>query len=196
MTSTRCYLKIFLMAGIALSFSGCASLSAPEPQLTPLQIQTMQTRTYAATKRQAFDAVMTAFQDSGYTIETSNYRSGYIRAKGLSHSTTYDNYEPSDSDDSNDKHSGKFVDILLDAIVNGDKNESGSEAVTSTLVANAYVTKAAGQKSKIRLNYIKRKVTSSGHGQQSEDDKRILKANTYQKTFNQIAQAMFVSSAK
>jgi len=51
--------------------------------LTPLEIQTLQTREYKASKERVFASVMSVFQNLGYTILSANQATGLITAKSL-----------------------------------------------------------------------------------------------------------------
>jgi len=73
----------FLIICIAL-LAGCAS--TPEPQLTPLEIQSLQTRTYENPKDIVFASVVSVFQDLGYQIETADIASGLISSESAASS--------------------------------------------------------------------------------------------------------------
>lgn len=67
------------MAALFVSLTGC--VGPREPQMTPLQIQLMQTKVFNIDKRAAFDATMTVFQNLGYTISSANFNTGFITAQ-------------------------------------------------------------------------------------------------------------------
>ena len=50
--------------------------------MTPLQIQSMQTRTYESDYKITFSSVMSVFQDLGFTIDIADRDSGLIKASG------------------------------------------------------------------------------------------------------------------
>ncbi len=69
---------------IALSLSSCALLEEMKgPQLTPLEIQSLQTREYTASKERVFASVMSVFQNLGYNIVSADQATGFINAKSL-----------------------------------------------------------------------------------------------------------------
>ena len=55
--------------------------------MTPLQIQSMQTRTYESDYKITFNSVMSVFQDLGFTIDIADRESGLIKASGTTDST-------------------------------------------------------------------------------------------------------------
>jgi hypothetical protein len=69
---------------LSLLVSGCAMKKAPE--LTPLQIQALQTRDYSATKNVVFPSVISVFQDLGYTIKNADKETGIIMAESAAKS--------------------------------------------------------------------------------------------------------------
>lgn len=75
-----------LLFAAPVILAGCA---APEPkhQMTPLEIQSMQTREFEAPKKTVFASVVSVFQDLGYTITNADIETGLIAAK----SATQDN---------------------------------------------------------------------------------------------------------
>ena len=59
--------------------SGC--MTAPKkPAMTPLEIQSLQSREYEIEKRVSFPSVMSVFQDLGYTISNADIQTGLISA--------------------------------------------------------------------------------------------------------------------
>ena len=76
--------KLISMSIFALLMVGCAT--APETTMTPLEVQAMQSREYPEDKEIVFPAVMSVFQDLGYTIETAGMDTGLIRAQGAADS--------------------------------------------------------------------------------------------------------------
>ncbi len=68
-------LKI-LMSAVGLVFlTGCVP---PSPTLTPLQIQSLQTREYGRDKAIVFASVMSVFQDLGYIVNSADLDTGLI----------------------------------------------------------------------------------------------------------------------
>jgi hypothetical protein len=57
---------------------GCAA--SPTTQLTPLEIQSLQTKEYETSKHIAFASTLSVFQDLGYIIESADESTGFITA--------------------------------------------------------------------------------------------------------------------
>lgn len=76
-----------LVAGVSLAMAGCAV--SPEPQKTPMEIQSMQTRTFDTPKEVAFPSVVSVFQDLGYSIQTADIASGLISADSASENSPW-----------------------------------------------------------------------------------------------------------
>ena len=58
----------------------------PEINLTPLEIQSMQTRTYDNKKEVVFPSVMSVLQDLGYAIKVADINTGLITAESTAKS--------------------------------------------------------------------------------------------------------------
>ncbi|MCY4543533.1 MAG: hypothetical protein OXB95_14255 [Rhodobacteraceae bacterium] len=69
---------------VLVLLTGCAQ--APQPTLLPLQIQSLQTREYQAGKDAVFQAVISVFQDLGYTITNADKDTGLISAESAAQS--------------------------------------------------------------------------------------------------------------
>jgi hypothetical protein len=75
-------MKKYLTAGfasLAFALSACTTTSAPT--LTPLELQSLQSRTYEAGKDIVFPSVVSVFQDLGYTITQGDIETGLITAE-------------------------------------------------------------------------------------------------------------------
>ena len=76
----------FSLLTIALLLcAGCAS-TPKQPTMTPLEIQTIQTRSYTEDKNIVFRSVVSVFQDLGYTIKNADLATGFIQADGTAQS--------------------------------------------------------------------------------------------------------------
>ncbi len=74
----------FVFIGIVLLFAGCATTKAPE--LTPLEIQGLQTREYEQDTDVVFPSVISVFQDIGYIVKSADKNTGLITAEGTAKS--------------------------------------------------------------------------------------------------------------
>ena len=68
----------FAILSVLLASAGCATTG---PELTPLEIQSLQTREYECGKDIVFPSVMSVFQDLGYTIKSADKDTGLITAE-------------------------------------------------------------------------------------------------------------------
>ena len=65
---------------IFLFLAGCET-TKPTVNLTPLEIQSMQSRSYDHSKDVVFPSVMSVFQDLGYSINSADMATGLITAE-------------------------------------------------------------------------------------------------------------------
>lgn len=65
---------------IALFVAGCAQTNRA-PSMTPLEIQSIQTRNYEYPKDVVFPSTMSVFQDLGYSIVSADFQTGLISAE-------------------------------------------------------------------------------------------------------------------
>ena len=74
-----------ILAASAFIFAGCA-ITETTPAMTPLEIQSMQTRSYEESQNIVFRSVVSMFQDLGYTIKSADLTTGFIQADGTAKS--------------------------------------------------------------------------------------------------------------
>ena len=72
-------LKIVVVTLAVFLVAGCAATQTP--QLTPLGIQSLQTRDYEHPKDIVFPSVLSVFQDLGYIVQTAEKDTGFITAE-------------------------------------------------------------------------------------------------------------------
>ena len=72
-------MKINMLIGILILglLTACAE---PKPTLTPLQLQSMQTRQFSSSVDRTFASTVSVFQDLGYSITSADKASGLISA--------------------------------------------------------------------------------------------------------------------
>ena len=78
----RIYSSFILAAIVALFLGGCAS--QPKTPKTGVQLQAYQAKEFESTKRAAFSAAMSVFQDLGFIIDDGDFDTGLITATGPS----------------------------------------------------------------------------------------------------------------
>jgi len=78
--------KIFILLPILfILITGCET-TKPKVNLTPLDIQSMQSRSYEHSKDLVFPSVMSVFQDLGYSINSADINTGLITAESAANS--------------------------------------------------------------------------------------------------------------
>ncbi len=167
---------IFLFLPIGLAVSGCADLldeGPKKPELTPLEIQSLQQRNLETSKDVAFASVVSVFQDLGYTITSADKDTGLINGESLA---------KSDSDVSG-------AELLLDLLADED---DAYDVVTVQTKATAFVESFTEGQTRVRLSFVRNKSRSGSSGQLSQKDKQILDAEIYRNAFDRIENAVFV----
>lgn len=163
----KTYSRMLLIAIVALLATGCAS--APPAAKSGIELQAYQAREFETSKRAAFSATMSVFQDLGFIIDDGDFDTGLITATGP---TT--------------RHEFGMSDLLAGVF-------AGVDTRGATLRrATAFVEAMPSGMIRIRLNFVDNVVAAPGSPQQS----RPLQApEFYQATFEQIDKAIFVRSA-
>lgn len=65
-----------------LIVSGPLAAADRQPQMSALQIQSIQTKEFEASKEMVFGSVMSVLQDSGYRIQAADLSTGFINGTG------------------------------------------------------------------------------------------------------------------
>ncbi len=69
--------------------AGCMTTLEPSGGMTPLEIQSLQTREYENKKGIVFASVVSVFQDLGYTLKSADKDTGFITAESVSKSDVF-----------------------------------------------------------------------------------------------------------
>jgi len=77
-------LKLLLTAFTMALLTACMQQA---PTMTPLEIQSMQTRSFNATYNVTFSSTMSVFQDLGYTVNSADKDTGLISAESATDSS-------------------------------------------------------------------------------------------------------------
>jgi hypothetical protein len=165
MTSNHPMLTVVVVLAL---LTGC---TPPGPVLTPLEIQSLQTREYEHDKAVVFASTMSVFQDLGHIVNSADLGTGLITTES-----------PATSDRAT--FPARLA-ILPELMVWSD--------VTSVMQtkATAFIEQI-GNRSRVRLNFVITRQDSSVHGQTSRRDTPILDAAVYQSAFERIENAIFV----
>ena len=160
----RPLVRVLIAASIAIGTTACADLATDsQPELTSLDIQSIQKRDYEIDSSIAFASVVSVFQDLGYIIDNADKGTGFITA----HSPSTDNTG--------------LLELFLDEDV----------TTISQTKATAVIEPIAAERTSIRLNFVVGETESSKHGT-STFDKPIYDADTYQNAFDKIEDAVFI----
>lgn len=151
------------LAASTLMSQPAAAKKAPE--LTPMELQALQSREYKTTKDQVFSSVVTVFQDLGYQVGSADIASGLVTATSAMKNRT------------------NFFEAL-----GGARSSGGSRAT-------AFVETMPSGLTRVRLNFLNTKNTSSLYGSSSSNDKPVLDPKTYQIAFEHIEEALFERGA-
>jgi hypothetical protein len=163
----KTYSRMLLIAIVALLATGCAS--APPAAKSGIELQAYQAREFETSKRAAFSATMSVFQDLGFIIDDGDFDTGLITATGP---TRRDEMDVSD--------------LLAQVFAGTDTRGSTHRRAT------AFVEKMPSGLVRIRLNFVDNIVVVAGTPQQSRP---VQDPAFYQATFKQIDKAIFVRSA-
>lgn len=153
-----------LVIGAALAFS-MPALAAKKPKMTPMELQSIQSKEFETTKDAAFGAVMTVAQDLGYTVGAADLSSGFITASSPNENKT------------------NFWGAMAGV------QSSGNTTMT------AFLMTMPNKAVRIRLNFVNSKNNSSAYGQTNKQDKPILDPQVYQTAWDKIDEALFVMGA-
>ena len=163
--------RMMLPVAVAIGLVFLAGCTPPGPVLTPLEIQSLQTREFEHDQAVVFASTMSVFQDLGYIVNSADLDTGLITTES-----------PATSDRATFP---ARLTILPDLMVWSD--------VTSVVQtkATAFIEQI-GNRSRVRLNFVTTRQDSSVHGQTSRRDTPILDATVYQNAFERIENAIFV----
>lgn len=154
---------VIALVGATIATSPAGAKKAPE--LTPMELQSLQSREYRTTKDQVFSSVVTVFQDLGYQVSAADMASGFITAG------------------SGNKNKTGFFEAI------GGMSSSGSSRVT------AFIEQMPSGLTRARLNFMSTKNSSSMYGRSSSKDRAILDPKTYQVAFERVEEALFERGA-
>ena len=158
------FLLAATVASAALLLGGCAT--PPEAPKTGVELQAYQAKEFETTKRAAFSAAMSVFQDLGFIIDDGDFDTGLITATGPSTKAELG------------------VGDLLSQVLGGVDMRSSSHRR-----ATAFVEKMPSGLIRIRLNFVDTVVQPPGPTRHSTP---VEQPEFYQATFEQIDKAIFV----
>ena len=162
----KTYSSILLVAILAVLAGGCAT--APPTAKSGVELQAYQAREFETSKRAAFSATMSVFQDLGFIIDDGDFDTGLITATGPMRRKQMD--------------AGDLFAQLFAGV---------DTRIATQRRATAFVEKMPSGMVRIRLNFVDNMAMVQGtpHSAAVEDPA------FYQATFEQIDKAIFVRSA-
>ena len=101
-------LKIISTFLIAVTFFLTGCVAPPKPQKSALELQAIQVKEFETSHKVAFTAVMSVFQDLGYTISSASIETGLITAK----SPTKQEFVPFVGQQMSDEKANAFVEQI------------------------------------------------------------------------------------
>lgn len=162
-----------MLTAVGLTFAGCA-VQQQKPPMTPLEIQSIQTREFESPKKIVFASVVSVFQDLGYTIKNADLITGFINAESAAQDAT----------------SGAEVFVGVLGVMGG--QNAMTQRVEQT-VATAFIEEI-GNRARVRLNFVTTEQSSSAQGQNTRWDTPILDVRIYTNAFERIENAIFIRS--
>ena len=167
-----------MLTAVGLTLAGCV-VQQQKPPMTPLEIQSIQTREFESPKKIVFASVVSVFQDLGYTIKNADLNTGFINAESASQNTSI----------------GPEAEIFIGVIgVLGGEPATTTQRVEQT-VATAFIEEI-GNRARVRLNFVITRQSSSAQGQISRRDTPILDVRIYTNAFERIENAIFIRSGE
>ena len=162
----KIYSSFLLASTVALFLGACAS--QPAAPTSGVQLQAYQAREFETTKRTAFSAAMSVFQDLGFIIDDGDFDTGLITATGPT------------------ARAEMGVGDLLSQIFAGVDTRASTHRR-----ATAFVEKMPSGLIRIRLNFVDNTEEPPGPKRRSTP---VEEPAFYQATFEQIDKAIFVRS--
>lgn len=149
-------------AAVGAMFATTPATAERRVELTPMQLQALQSKEFEAGKETLFGAVMTVLQDLGYQVESADLQTGFINAASLTENRT------------------NFFEAL------GGGRSQGQTRMT------AFVQQLPNGRSRVRLNFLFSRMSSSAYGQSARNDRPVLDAAVYNNAWERIDEALFV----
>ncbi len=169
-----------MLTAAAFTLSGCVGPQQQKPPMTPLEIQSLQTREFESPKKIVFASVVSVFQDLGYTIKNADLTTGFINAESAAQNASI----------------GPEAEIFIGVLggVLGGQPAQTTQNVEQT-VATAFIEEI-GDRTRVRLNFVTTRQSSSAQGQNSRRDTPILDVRIYTNAFERIENAIFIRSGE
>lgn len=152
------------LALAAVCVAGAAD-AKKKPEMTPMEIQALQSHEYETSKEVLFASVVSVLQDLGYQLANADMGSGFITAASAMKNKT----------------------SIWDALAK--QQGSGNTRVT------AFVEGMPGGRARVRLNFLNTKTMTGIWGGNTSEDKPIMDPLTYKTAWDKIDEAVFTRTA-
>ena len=150
------------LAGVLVCLNACTDTNIRPGNKTSIQLQALQSKEFATSKKVAFASTLSVFQDLGYVIAAADLETGLITGKS-----------PTEK---------KMMMSL--SLGFGHKMQDTK--------ATAFIEMIAENRTRVRLNFVHSTETSTGYGLKTTQDEPIEDPETYQESFRRIEKAIFV----
>ena len=173
-------LRLFQLLFFAGVLCSCVFLQ-PQPKLTPLEVEALQTREYEAHLDVVYPSVVSVLQFYGYIIKSSDKASGLLSAEGPAKkiSSSFGNSFLSSLSEVLAAHNGVYV------------NNSSPQVIRSKRTKlNAFI-EVIPPVTRVRLSFVTSFLENG-----VEESKPIIKPKIYQDFFEKIDNEIFVRNAR
>ncbi|MDR3274067.1 MAG: hypothetical protein LBS87_01910 [Puniceicoccales bacterium] len=155
--------NVFILAILACLLAGCSSIN--NTPVSNISIQAMQTREFECSPKVAFAAVVSVFHDLGFSIQTSDRKSGIVTAQ------------------STISKKANFAEIMFEGI---------DSSRMSYIVADAHIDETFDGKCSIRVSFVRHRKDVRATGFFSEESNHITDPEYYRDFFEKIDKNIFV----
>lgn len=152
--------RLGLLVGALLVAAAWPDFTCADPALSPSQAKALQQRDYQADKEIVFGSVVDSLQDLGFTIDSADIQSGFIKAESATVNKT------------------GFLDLLSSAESSGNTQ------------ATAFIETIRPGATRVRLTFVGIKTTSGTYGQGAREDHPIFDPQVYQRAFSRLDAAI------
>ena len=187
----RVFVGLVIALGV-LGVSSCATFGGgtpPPPPLTPVEIEQLQSRTFASSADSVFKATLGALQGLGYIIDNANMQAGFLSA------TTPRQVVQANGD------VGILEGLLAALIVGAAAGLAGTPTYPDGHVPADKITRHVrlsanarqrGSETILRISLVEVINRAGGRGQHSGADAPIHDGQSYEKIFQRIEDELFV----
>jgi type IV pilus biogenesis protein CpaD/CtpE len=157
------YGNVFILIVLACLFVGCSSIS--DTPTSNISIQAMQTREFGCSYKDAFAAVVSVFHDLGFSIQTSDRKSGIVTAQSTISSKK-----------------ATFAEIMFEKV---------DTSHMSYIAADAHIDEIFDDRCSIRVSFVCHRKDVRATGFFSEESNHITDPEYYRNFFEKVDKNIF-----